>query len=195
MSDTHGKLILVIGPSGVGKSVILKELRKRHPECVFPKSATTRARRSGEGTDLYRFLTDAEFDRLLQEGQVLEWARVHDGGRYATLKDEILPAIEAGKTVIREVDVQGFESIRAHSLFAGLNPPYRLISIFILPENREKLIRRIEKRAPISAEELAHRIASMDRELGMASLCTVQILNREGKLPETIAQVDSALKL
>ena len=70
-----GKLVLIIGPSGVGKSVILKELRRRHgsarlttgPEFHFPRSATTRPRRDGESDDLYRFVTDAEFDQLLKK--------------------------------------------------------------------------------------------------------------------------------
>ncbi len=188
-----GKLVLIIGPSGVGKSVILKELRRKHPEFVFPKSATTRERRPREGTDLYRFLTDGEFDDLIRKEQVLEWAQVHDGARYGTLKDEILPAIETGKTVVREVDVQGFESIRNHPLFAGEHPRYPLVSVFILPENKEQLIARITHRAPISHEELAHRIESMDTELSMAKFCTLQILNREGKLQETIREVETVL--
>jgi guanylate kinase len=188
-----GKLVLIIGPSGVGKSVILQKLRERHPEFVFPRSATTRARRQGEGADLYRFLSDEEFDDLLSKDCLLEWAQVHGGARYGTLKEEILPAIEAGKTVIREVDVQGFESIRTSSLFSGQQPPYRLISIFILPEHRGQLIARITTRAPISDEELQARIESMDKELAFAPLCTTQILNREGKIEETLAEAEKAL--
>ena len=185
--------MLIIGPSGVGKSVILKDLRKRHPEFVFPRSATTRERRPNEGTDLYRFLSEEAFDALIQNEQVLEWAQVHDGARYGTLKEEILPAIEAGKTVIREVDVQGFQSIRENALFSGTTPRYPLVSIFILPESKEQLIRRITHRAPISSDELAHRVESMDRELDQAKFCTLQILNREGKLEETLREVEAAL--
>src|SRR5438128_2145060 len=118
-----GKLVLLMGPSGVGKSVILKKLRAKHSEFHFPRSATTRARREREGDDLYHFVTDAEFDRLLKENKVLEWATVHAGARYGTLIDEIIPFIEKGQTVIREVDVQGFDSIRRHSLFAEPTPP------------------------------------------------------------------------
>ena len=203
----QGKLVLIIGPSGVGKSVILQGLRKRHPELVFPKSATTRPRRKGEGDDLYRFFSEEEFDRALADDAFIEWARVHGGGRYGTLKEEILPAIEAGKTVVREVDVQGFESIRSNPLFArapdllrgsvrgsaGDRPSYRLVSVFILPEDRERLIRRIKDRAPMAEDELARRIASMDHELGLAPLCDVQVLNKEGKLEETLKEVEEVL--
>ncbi|NOS67216.1 MAG: guanylate kinase [Candidatus Peribacteraceae bacterium] len=188
-----GKLVLIIGPSGVGKSVILKTLRDRHPEFVFPRSATTRPRRDGEGDDLYRFVTDAEFDGLLKENKVLEWATVHAGARYGTLVDEIVPFIEKGRTVIREVDVQGFDSIRKHELFTGTKPKYPLQSIFILPESKEQLIKHITDRAPIAEDELKRRIASMEKELAYAKLCTASVKNIEGKLEETLRDVESLI--
>ncbi len=186
----RGKLVLLIGPSGVGKSVILRHLREHHPEIHFPRSATTRARREGEGDDLYRFVNEAEFDALLSGGKLLEWAVVHGGARYGTLLDEILPLIESGRTVLREVDVQGFESIRGNPLFSGPTPEYRLQSIFILPESKEQLIKHIRERAPIAEDELARRIASMETELAQADLCTERVVNREGKLEETLKEVE-----
>jgi guanylate kinase len=188
----NGKLVLLMGPSGVGKSVILKELKARHPEFVFPRSATTRAKRIGEGADLYHFVSDAEFDGLITEGKLLEWAVVHGGARYGTLVQEILPHIEEGKTVVREVDVQGFDSIRTSKHFRGPEAEYRLQSIFILPENRSQLIARITHRAPITSEELERRIASMDRELSYAQVCDVQI-NHDGKIKDTIAEVEKVI--
>ncbi len=173
--------------------MILQELRRRHPELAFPKSATTRPRRQGEGGDLYRFLSEEEFDAFLKKDAFIETATVHGGARYGTLKDEILPAIREGRTVIREVDVQGFQSIRINPLFSGVPTPYTLVSIFILPESRDQLITRIKNRAPMSEEELARRIASMDRELSIAPLCTAQVLNREGKLEETLKEVEAVL--
>lgn len=190
----RGKLVLIIGPSGVGKSAILHDLRSRHPEVHFPKSATTRARRQGEGDEIYHFVTDAEFDTLLAEHKVLEWATVHGGARYGTLLEEIIPAIERGKTVIREVDVQGFESILKNPLFSGEKPAYLLQSVFLLPESKEQLIAHIQKRAPMTEEEIARRMESMQKELEYAQLCTAQVVSREGKLDEARAEVEAMLK-
>ncbi len=190
-----GRFILIIGPSGVGKSVILKALKKRHPEIVFPRSATTRPRRSGEGDDLYRFVSEEEFDALIERGELLEWAVVHGGARYGTLAEEIIPPIERGEIVVREVDVQGYDSIRNHRYFRGPDAPYRLESLFILPESREQLTLRIRARAPISDEELKRRVASMERELTYAQECDHRVVNVEGKLAETIGGVEVALGL
>ncbi|MDD5040861.1 MAG: hypothetical protein PHX87_01780 [Candidatus Peribacteraceae bacterium] len=192
-SAASGTLVLVIGPSGVGKSVVLRKLKKLHPEFVFPRSATTRQRRSGEGDDLYRFVTDGVFDQLVSQAKVLEWATVHGGARYGTLEEEIVPPMTQGKTVVREVDIQGFHSIRNHLLFSGAHPRFPLRSVFILPESREQLIERIRKRSPISEEELTRRIASMDKELADASLCTARVVNREGKLDETVREVEEVI--
>lgn len=188
-----GKLVLLIGPSGVGKSVILQRLRKRHPDLHFPRSATTRARRQGESDLLYRFLSDSEFDTFLEQNKFLEWATVHGGARYGTLLEEILPAIEQGKTVVREVDVQGFESIRKHPLFDGADAAYSLQSIFLLPESTEQLVQHITKRAPMAQEELERRIKSMERELTFAPHCTLQVVSREGKLHLAVTEIERFL--
>lgn len=185
--------MLLIGPSGVGKSVILKKLRANHAELHFPKSATTRARREGEGDEIYHFVSDAEMDQLIGDKKVLEWAVVHGGARYATLLDEIIPPIEQGKTVVREVDVQGFESIRGDARFSGANAPYRLHTIFLLPESKEQLLAHIEKRAPMTKEELQKRMESMEKELSYAAFCDAQIVNLEGKLEETFGKIEQLI--
>lgn len=185
-----GKFVLLIGPSGVGKSVILKKLRVDHSDWHFPRSATTRERRKGEGDDLYRFVSEEKFDQLIEEDAVLEWAAVHSGARYGTLAEEIVPYLQEGKIVVREVDVQGFDSIRTHQLFRGESALYKLQSIFILPENKEQLIGHITKRAPMNQAELNHRMASMEKELTYANLCDHTVMNAEGKLKEAITEVE-----
>ncbi len=181
-------MVLLIGPSGVGKSVILKRIRAMHPEFHIPRSATTRAKRDGETEELYHFVSDAEFDSLIAANKTLEWAIVHGGARYGTMVDEIVPFIEQGKTVIREVDVQGFVSIQNHPIFK--DGEHRLQSIFILPESQTQLIEHITKRSPISDDELARRMESMEKELAYAKHCSASVVNREGKLEETIAEVE-----
>ncbi len=195
MTQDQGKLVLIIGPSGVGKSVILKALKKRHPDIHFPRSATTRKRRKGEGDELYRFVSEEEFDQLIEDGEILEWAVVHGGARYGTLADEIIPQIESGKVVVREVDVQGFDSISNHQFFRGDSAPYKLETLFILPESKEVLIERIKERAPISDEELKRRIASMEREMTYADLCTFTVVNRQGDLERAVQEIESILLL
>jgi len=192
-ADSSGKLVLIIGPSGVGKSVILRALQRNHPEAHFPRSATTREKRQGEGDDLYHFLSEDEFDALIEDGKVLEWAVVHGGARYGTLADEIIPHIEDGETVIREVDVQGFDSISNHKFFRGDDSQYQLQSIFILPESKEQLLEQIAARAPMGEEELTRRLASMEKEFTYADLCDEQISNIEGKLDTTIAEVEGVI--
>lgn len=189
-----GTLVLIIGPSGVGKSVILRALRERHPEYVFPRSATTRQRRTNEGDELYHFMTDEAFSRFIEEGKFLEWAQVHRGARYGTLLSEILPFVDAGRTVVREVDIQGFQSITAHPAFSGPSPEYALKTLFLLPESEEQLIAHITHRAPIEPEELRRRIDSVRHELAFAPRTHVQIRNREGKLEETIRAVEKELQ-
>jgi guanylate kinase len=186
-----GKLVLIIGPSGVGKSAILHALRARHSEWIFPRSATTRKRREGEGTDLYHFVSEEDFSMWLSEKKFLEWAQVHKGARYGTLLSEIIPPILEGNIVVREVDVQGFESIRTHPLFQ--KDQYPLFTIFILPESEKQLIDQIEKRAPMEKEELQRRLESMRKELSVSSTTDKQIENIHGQLDQTVTAVEEAI--
>lgn len=187
----NGKLVLIIGPSGVGKSAVMRYLRAEHPEFHFPRSATTRARRKGEGTENYHFVTNAEFDRLLAERKILEWAIVHNKDRYATIESEIIPYIEAGKIVVREIDIQGFVSIQNSRVFHDGKHPVQ--SIFIEPESKEQIIAHIKKRAPMSDDEMHRRLHSMDKELAYAAHCDHRVLNVEGKLDETIEKVEKLI--
>lgn len=183
-----GKLVLLIGPSGVGKSAIMRQLREKHPEFHYPRSATTRPRRPGEGDEMYHFVTNEEFDALLKGNKVLEWAIVHGHDRYATILDDIVPHIDAGKIVVREVDVQGFVSIQNSQIFRDKTHP--LQSIFILPQSVGQLVTHIEKRAAMTHEELQRRMHSMEKELAYADHCDARVLNREGKLKDTVKEVE-----
>ena len=183
-----GKLFLLVGPSGSGKSSVLHELKKRHPEFVYPLSATTRAMREGEvDGDIYKFLTKEEFEKGIETSEFLEWAVVHQDNYYGLIKGPIMENLEAGKTIVREVDIQGFDSIR------GKIAQEDLVTIFITVENKEELIERIVNRASISDDELAKRKESMHREFNRARDCDYMVENAQGKLEETVQKVEDII--
>lgn len=155
----------------------------------FPRSATTRKRRPGEGDDLYHFLSDEQFDLAIVENRFIEWATVHSMARYGTLIEEVLPFLNQGKVVVREVDVQGFDSIRSHPLFSD-GQKRRLLSIFILPENHEQLLTHITSRSPLAQEELTERLKSAEREIVYAERCDARVINREGQIDRAVADVE-----
>ena len=111
--STKQKLILILGPSGSGKGTVLAYLKEKHPEFVFPVSCTTRSKRRNEKDgEVYNFVSSAEFEKRIENGDFLEWALVHNKHYYGTLKTPIMEALGKDKVVVREVDVQGLKSIR-----------------------------------------------------------------------------------
>jgi|SRR6185295_6146908 len=186
-----GKLFLIIGPSGVGKGTIISLLRKKYGEkFFFPVSATTRPPRPGEREgETYHFLTEKDFQEKIANGEFLEWARVHKEYFYGTLKAPILFTLQAGKNVLRELDIQGFETIRAHPEL----PQKQVISLFLLPPSLEILTERIRRRAPLTSQELEERVQSMQKELAKSELCTYRIATIDRNIPETFALVEEVL--
>ena len=188
-----GTFFLILGPSGVGKTTVIRELRKRHPEWHFAKSATTRPRRKGEGDEQYYFVSDLEFDQFLKEDALLEWAQVHKNARYGIIKHDVLSHLDQGYIVIREADVQGLDHLKACPFFTEPDGKYHMESIFILPESTEQLIAHITKRGPAREEELQKRLASIKKEVRYANECTHQIISREGKLNEMIEAMEKII--
>ncbi len=173
-----GKIFFISGPSGVGKGTLINELQKAHPEWVFPPSCTTRKPRPGEiEGKTYFFVSKKEFKEKIKAGEFLEYAIVHGGNMYGTLKNLLLDPIKKGKIVIREFDVQGFEAARK------ILDSKDFSSIFLLPgEPIEKLIERIKARAPITENELEKRIKSMTKELKKSKIYDYFIFSEEGKI-------------
>ena len=105
-----GKLFLIVGPSGSGKSSVFMTLKDAHPEYTYPLSATTRRKRKGEKDgDIYHFYTKKAFEKSIEKGDFLEYAVVHQDNYYGLLKKPVMESLKKGETVIREVDIQGFE--------------------------------------------------------------------------------------
>lgn len=181
---SSGKLFLILGPSGSGKGTVINYLRKEFPQAVFPLSCTTRPPRPGESDgEVYHFLTKDEFQKKIDAGEFLEWAVVHHDNFYGTLKQPIIDALAAGKIVIREVDMQGVESIRK------ILPADQVVAIFITAPSWENLKHRILGRSKIQAEELEQREKSFEREMEFSKECDFVVMSEEGKIQDYCGQV------
>jgi len=170
--QSRGKLVVISGPSGVGKGTIVKELLKRCPlPLTLSVSVTTRSPRPSEqhGKD-YHFLTQEEFDEKRVAGELLECFEVFDRGHwYGTLKSEVASALEKGRWVILEVDVQGaFETIRQHE---------RAVSVFIKPPSFEELEKRLRGRKTEDEDVVQRRLEVARGELDQAGQFQYQVVN------------------
>lgn len=153
----QGHLIVISGPSGVGKGTIVDELIRQNPELRISISATTRNKRPREldGKN-YFFLTEDQFSQMIDEGELIEYAKVH-GHYYGTPKKFVEDQIQLGHDVILEIDVQGAEQVRNN--FKGG------VQIFILPPHKEDLVSRIRHRGAETEEEIAVRMKTAEEEI------------------------------
>lgn len=163
MTDTNmnkGKIVIVSGPSGVGKSTICKEIVKRLDNVYLSVSMTTRPRGNAEvdGRD-YWFVSEQEFQERIQKGLLLEYAKVF-GQYYGTPKDKVIEALEEGKIAILEIDVQGAR--QAKTVFPNA------IMIFILPPSAKTLAERIDQRGREADEEAEERLNGASAEIAAA---------------------------
>src|SRR5699024_6909207 len=141
-----GRVVVLSGPSAVGKSSVVRCLRERVPDLYFSVSATTRAPRPGEvdGID-YRFVTPAEFDRLIEADALLEWADIHGGlQRSGTPAGPVADATRSGRPVLIEVDLAGARAIKKALPEA--------VTVFLAPPDWETLQARLTGRGTESAE-------------------------------------------
>jgi guanylate kinase len=130
--------LVIAAPTGAGKTTLARALVERHPELVFSLSATTRPPRPSETHDVdYHFVDDGAFQRLIDDGELLEWAEVH-GRRYGTLRRRVEAALASGRTVVLDIDVQGARMVRA-SLPAA-------VLVFVLPPSVAEMRRRLVTR-------------------------------------------------
>jgi guanylate kinase len=184
-----GKIVFISGPSGVGKGTLIDQLRQQHPDWIFPPSCTTRDPRPGEiDGETYFFISPAQFQKKVNEGEFLEHAIVHGGNSYGTLRQPLLDGVEKGKTVVREFDVQGFAQARETL------PKDIYISIFLKPaDGLEVLVQRIQERAPITDIELAKRIESMKKELAQEKYYDYTVLSEHGDIDAMTADAEAII--
>ena len=156
--ERRGLLLVLSSPSGAGKTTLARLLLTADPQLRVSVSVTTRAPRRGEvGGKDYHFIDVAEFERLRDGGELLEWAPVH-GNLYASPKAPVVAALEAGEDVLFDIDWQGAQQIRER---LGAD----VVSVFILPPTGEALERRLKARAQDSAEVVARRLAAAATEI------------------------------
>jgi guanylate kinase len=176
-----GRLVVISGPSGVGKTSLISRLVK-HGNCRLAVSATTRRMRPGEvdGVD-YRFLDRPGFESLRDRGLLLESAEVHDQ-LYGTQKSEVAPWLDRNWTVILDVDSQGFRAVRKQMPVLG---------IFVMPPSKEELIARLRGRKSEDAASIACRIANAEAEMNAAPEYDRVVVNDD--LDRATREVESIL--
>ncbi|GLX52243.1 guanylate kinase [Streptomyces sp. MB22_4] len=151
------RLTVLSGPSGVGKSTVVAHMRKEHPEVWLSVSATTRKPRPGEQHGVhYFFVTDEEMDKLIANGELLEWAEFA-GNRYGTPRAAVLERLEKGEPVLLEIDLQGARQVRESMSDARL--------VFLAPPSWEELVRRLTGRGTESPEVIERRLEAARTEL------------------------------
>lgn len=178
-----GMLIIVSGPSGVGKGTICAELRARNPQIRESISMTTRARRNGEteGVD-YFYVSEERFNEMAAHGEMLEHAYVH-GNQYGTPLAYVVEQLEQGYDVLLEIDVQG--SIQAMKAYPDA------VTIFILPPNRAELRNRLIKRATETPEAISFRLRNAELELFMTKEYQYCVVNDE--VDRAVSKVEAIL--
>ena len=184
-ADSHVNplLIVISGPSGVGKDAVIFQMKDSGVPFHHVVTATTRPKRPGEkdGVD-YLFLSQEQFQRRIKAKQFIEWAKVYDN-YYGVLKEEIEKALNGGQDVIVKVDVQGATTIKQILPDA--------VFIFLMPQSIDVLAERLKKRRGQTEAELNLRLGEAREEMKNLSLFDYVVLNREGDLAHTVSQINA----
>ena len=170
---THGRVLVLSGPSAVGKSSVVRRLREQVPGLHFSVSATTRAPRPGEvdGVD-YHFVTPDRFQQFIDNGEMLEWADIHGGlQRSGTLAEPVARAAAEGRPVLIEVDLAGARAVKQALPEA--------VTVFLAPPSWEELEQRLVGRGTETPEVMARRLATAEAELAAQDEFDVVVVNNQ----------------
>ncbi|WP_457207799.1 guanylate kinase [Nocardioides sp. P5_C9_2] len=168
----RSRLIVLAGPTAVGKGTVAAEVRRHHPEVWLSVSATTRDPRPGEENGVhYWFVSDDDFDAMVERGDLLEWATVHGTHRYGTPRGPVELALASGHPAMLEIDLQGARQVRTtmpEALFVFLKPP-----------SWDELVRRLVGRGTETESQRERRLATARDELAAESEFDVTVVNHE----------------
>jgi guanylate kinase len=181
------RVLVITGPSGVGKGTLIRALRDRHPGLELSVSATTRPPRTGEvdGVD-YHFLSPAEFDRRVADGEFVEHAE-YAGHRYGTLRTELESRGAGGAPVVLEIDLQGARQVR--TALPGAT------QVFVSPPSFDELRARLEGRGTDDADKVAERLALAELEIAAEKEFHRVIVNDrlEDAVAELVRVIEAAI--
>lgn len=155
-------LIVISAPSGAGKTTIVKEILKSHPDIKFSISATTRKKRENEidGKDYY-FLTQEEFENKISGNELIEYEKLYNNCYYGTLKSIVDESLSSGKNLIFDIDVNG--ALNLKNIYGE-----KAITIFIKPPDLKTLKERLQKRDTESLQQIEERLKRVDMEMSKA---------------------------
>ena len=184
-SSADPLLIVLSGPSGVGKDAVLDGIKKRGYPQHYAVTATTRPRRKGEtdGVD-YHFVSKAEFEKMIENGELLEWANVY-GNLYGVPKTELQQAMDKGMDVIVKVDVQGAATIK--------KTVPQAVFIFLAPPSMEDLKKRLKQRKTESSVDLELRIKAATEEMNSLPMFDYIVVNHKDGIEQAISQIESII--
>lgn len=166
------RLTVLAGPTAVGKGTVAADIRARYPQIWLSVSATTRAPRPGEVEGVhYHFVDETEFQRMIDDGELLEWAQVHGRNRYGTPRAAVEQALRENRPALLEIDLQGARQVRASMPDA--------LFVFLKPPSVQELVRRLVGRGTENAAERERRLRTAQVEMAAEAEFDVTIVNAD----------------
>jgi len=182
---TRPLLLVLSGPSGAGKDAVLTRLKELGLPLEFIVTVTTRPRRNSEKDDVdYHFISRENFQKMIEEKELLEWANVY-GNWYGVPKQPVKQALDGGRDVMVKVDIQGATTIKK------VLP--QAVFIFLAPPSKKELITRLKKRNTESASALALRLRTAEEEIEKLPMFDYVVVNKQGQIDRVVSEIKAII--